>query len=214
MPKGYIISRVDILNPEAYARYIAAGTKAIADHGGKALARGGRFESLEGTARARNVILEFESYEAARTTISIPSNIRRRARCAKAPRIWRWFWSREVEPCPRATGSPTSTSPTPRPTSSMSRRMPPPSPNFGARFLVRAGRHTVVEGASRSRQVVIEFKDYETALACYRSEEYQRALALRANISEGVLVIAEGYDAAAGLRLIEGNLPWPICGWS
>ena len=66
MPKGYIISRVDILNPEAYARYIAAGTKAIADHGGKALARGGRFESLEGTARARNVILEFESYDAAR----------------------------------------------------------------------------------------------------------------------------------------------------
>ena len=66
---------------------------------------------------------------------------------------------------------------------------------YGARFLVRSGRYTVVEGASRSRQVVIEFKDYDTALACYRSEEYQRALALRANISEGVLVIAEGYDA-------------------
>ena len=66
MPKGYVISRVDVKDPEAYARYAAAATKAIADHGGKPLARGGRFEALEGKARARNVVLEFESYEAAR----------------------------------------------------------------------------------------------------------------------------------------------------
>ena len=66
MPKGYVISRVDITNPEAYARYAAAATKAIADHGGKPLARGGRSEALEGKARARNVVLEFESYDAAR----------------------------------------------------------------------------------------------------------------------------------------------------
>jgi uncharacterized protein (DUF1330 family) len=66
MPKGYVISRVDITDPEAYARYAAAATKAIADHGGRALARGGRCEALEGTARARNVVLEFESYDAAR----------------------------------------------------------------------------------------------------------------------------------------------------
>jgi uncharacterized protein (DUF1330 family) len=67
MPKGYVISRVDITNLDAYARYAAAATKAIADHGGKPLARGGRSEALEGTARARNVVLEFESYDAART---------------------------------------------------------------------------------------------------------------------------------------------------
>jgi uncharacterized protein (DUF1330 family) len=67
MPKGYVISRVDITDPDAYARYAAAATKAIADHGGKPLARGGRSEALEGTARARNVVLEFESYDAART---------------------------------------------------------------------------------------------------------------------------------------------------
>jgi uncharacterized protein (DUF1330 family) len=66
MPKGYVISRVDILNPEAYARYAAAAIKAITDHGGKVLARGGRSEALEGKARARNVVLEFESYDAAR----------------------------------------------------------------------------------------------------------------------------------------------------
>jgi uncharacterized protein (DUF1330 family) len=66
MPKGYVISRVDVTDPEAYARYAAAATKAIAAHGGKPLARGGRWEALEGKARARNVVLEFESYEAAR----------------------------------------------------------------------------------------------------------------------------------------------------
>jgi uncharacterized protein (DUF1330 family) len=66
MPKGYVISRVDVINPDAYARYAAAATKAIAEHGGKPLARGGRSEALEGAARTRNVVLEFESYDAAR----------------------------------------------------------------------------------------------------------------------------------------------------
>jgi uncharacterized protein (DUF1330 family) len=66
MPKGYVISRVDITDPEAYARYAAAATKAITEHGGKPLARGGRSEALEGAARARNVVLEFDSYDAAR----------------------------------------------------------------------------------------------------------------------------------------------------
>jgi uncharacterized protein (DUF1330 family) len=66
MPKGYIISRVDVVDPEAYARYAAAATKVIVEHGGRPLARGGRWEALEGPARARNVVLEFEDYETAR----------------------------------------------------------------------------------------------------------------------------------------------------
>ena len=66
MPKGYVISRVDIHDPAAYARYAEGATAAIRQHGGKPLARGGKFEALEGAARQRNVVLEFESYEAAR----------------------------------------------------------------------------------------------------------------------------------------------------
>ena len=66
MPRGYVISRVDMANPDACARYAAAATKAIADRGGKPLACGGRSEALEGKARARNVVLEFENYDAAR----------------------------------------------------------------------------------------------------------------------------------------------------
>jgi uncharacterized protein (DUF1330 family) len=65
MPKGYVVTRADVLEPEAYARYAAAATKAIADHGGKPLARGGRSEALEGKARGRNVVVEFESYDQA-----------------------------------------------------------------------------------------------------------------------------------------------------
>jgi len=66
MPKGYVIARVDVTNPDAYSHYAAAATKAIAAHRGRALARGGRFEALEGKARARNVVLEFDSFDAAR----------------------------------------------------------------------------------------------------------------------------------------------------
>jgi uncharacterized protein (DUF1330 family) len=52
-----------------------------------------------------------------------------------------------------------------------------------------------VEGNSRARNVVIEFKDYETALACYKSPEYAEALRHRAPpISQGDVIIIEGYD--------------------
>ena len=65
---------------------------------------------------------------------------------------------------------------------------------YGAKFLVRGGAHEVKEGTSRSRNVVLEFKDYETALACYNSPEYARLVALRSPHSQGDLVIIEGYD--------------------
>ena len=45
---------------------------------------------------------------------------------------------------------------------------------------MRGGRCEVVEGKRRARNVLREFPDYATALACYRSPEYQRAKPLRA----------------------------------
>jgi uncharacterized protein (DUF1330 family) len=65
---------------------------------------------------------------------------------------------------------------------------------YGARFLVRAGRGEIKAGALRARHVVIEFKDYETALACYASQEYQRAAVLRDAASLVDIVVVEGYD--------------------
>ena len=42
---------------------------------------------------------------------------------------------------------------------------------FGGRFVVRGGKFNAPEGTSRSRNVVIEFPDYDTAMACYNSPE-------------------------------------------
>jgi uncharacterized protein (DUF1330 family) len=69
-----------------------------------------------------------------------------------------------------------------------------PFHKYGARFVVRAGAFECVEGASRSRHVVMEFKDYDTALACYRSSEYQNAIALRRDASNVDLIVISGYD--------------------
>jgi uncharacterized protein (DUF1330 family) len=65
---------------------------------------------------------------------------------------------------------------------------------FGARFLVRGGAHETVEGISRARNVVIEFADYATALACYRSPEYAAAKALRVAASTADIIVIEGYE--------------------
>ena len=65
---------------------------------------------------------------------------------------------------------------------------------FGGRFLVRGGPFEAPEGTARARNVVIEFPDYAAALACYRSAEYQQALAHRLPHSQGEIVIIEGYD--------------------
>ena len=67
---------------------------------------------------------------------------------------------------------------------------------FGGRYVVRGGRLTAVEGDSRSRNVVIEFANYDTALACYRSPEYQQNIEVRRPHSIADLIIVEGYDGA------------------
>ncbi len=66
---------------------------------------------------------------------------------------------------------------------------------FGAKFLVRGGTAEPVEGRLRSRHIVIEFADYATALACYRSVEYQEARALRLPHASADIAIVEGHEA-------------------
>jgi len=65
---------------------------------------------------------------------------------------------------------------------------------FGGRYLIRAGTFECVEGSARPRNVVIEFPDYATALACYRSPEYQQNKKLRLPHSTADILIVEGYD--------------------
>jgi uncharacterized protein (DUF1330 family) len=65
---------------------------------------------------------------------------------------------------------------------------------FGGRYVVRGGQFTAAECESRTRNVVIEFPDYETALACYRSPEYQENIKVRQPHSIVDLIIVEGHD--------------------
>jgi uncharacterized protein (DUF1330 family) len=65
---------------------------------------------------------------------------------------------------------------------------------FGGRYVVRGGKFDGMEGSSRSRNVVIEFPDYATALACYRSPEYQGNIKVRQPHSTVDLIVIEGYD--------------------
>lgn len=65
MTKGYWIARVDVTDPEGYKAYVAANAEAFKKYGAHFLVRAGRFESLEGSSRSRNVVIEFPSYQAA-----------------------------------------------------------------------------------------------------------------------------------------------------
>ena len=67
---------------------------------------------------------------------------------------------------------------------------------FGGRFLVRGGRFECPEGTTRARNVVIEFPDYATALACYNSPEYQANLKIRQAHSIADIIIIEGAAGA------------------
>ena len=43
------------------------------------------------------------------------------------------------------------------------------------KFLVRGGQNRTTEGINSPRVVVVEFKDFNTAIECYDSNDYQEA---------------------------------------
>lgn len=63
---------------------------------------------------------------------------------------------------------------------------------FGGKFIVRTGRYEVVEGESRSRNLIIEFPSYESAIACWNSHEYQNTKTYRLGAAELDVVVIEG----------------------
>jgi uncharacterized protein (DUF1330 family) len=66
MPKAYLIARITVTNPDAYAEYAKGATAAMRQYGARPLVRGGAYEALEGEARPRNVVIEFDSMEHAK----------------------------------------------------------------------------------------------------------------------------------------------------
>lgn len=69
-----------------------------------------------------------------------------------------------------------------------------PFKQYGARFLVRGGQQELREGEARTRTVILEFESYAQAIACYESEAYQQAKALRDPVSRADMVIVEGVE--------------------
>ena len=46
---------------------------------------------------------------------------------------------------------------------------------FSGKFLVRGGKNRTNDGIESPRTIVVEFPDYNTAVGCYDSTEYQEA---------------------------------------
>ena len=217
MAKGYWIPHIDVSTPEGYKAYMAATPEAHRKYRGHVLVRGGTYEVVEGRGRSRNVLREFPDYATALACYRSPEY--QRARPLRLPHSTCDFIIVEgydgVQPSPL---------PSPPPLAGEGRVGVPaaadrkgywighvdvtdpvgyqayvaangvPFGKFGARFLVRGGKFECVEGESRARNVVIEFKDYATALACYRSGEYAKALKLRQGKAVADIIIIEGYD--------------------
>ena len=72
MPKGYVVARAKVSNATQWAAYAAKASEAIRKFGGTPLVRGGMMTVAEGEGRARNVVIEFESFEAALTAARDP----------------------------------------------------------------------------------------------------------------------------------------------
>ncbi|MCF1462268.1 MULTISPECIES: DUF1330 domain-containing protein [Rhizobium/Agrobacterium group] len=65
MAKGYWIARVDVRDAERYKDYVSTAKPAFERFGAVFLARGGKTDAVEGQSRARNVVIEFPSFQAA-----------------------------------------------------------------------------------------------------------------------------------------------------
>ena len=60
MSKAYWIVRVSVRNEQRYPEYLAAAGPAFQKFGAKFIVRGGKLETMEGSARERNVVVEFK----------------------------------------------------------------------------------------------------------------------------------------------------------
>jgi uncharacterized protein (DUF1330 family) len=206
MPKGYWIPHLDVSNMQGFQAYRDMADAGHKRFGSKLLARGGRREVPEGKMRARNVLREFNSYDEALAYYDGPDYSRahplrephsecdflivegfdgpqpERAASAPQPAALKGYWIVHIDvkdpegykPYQAAASEAFSV--------------------FGARYLVRGGRYKVTEGRACSRCVVVEFPSYDTALTCYRSPEYRKAIDLRAGKADFNMVIIEGFD--------------------
>lgn len=65
MPKGYVIAHAVVTDAEKWGQYVAKSKIACDKYGGVRIVSGGQSEIIEGNGTARNVVIEFPSYDAA-----------------------------------------------------------------------------------------------------------------------------------------------------
>ncbi len=200
-PKGYWVAAVDVTDDAGYVPYTHANGPVIAAHGGRFLVRGAPFTLMEGRARTRNVVVEFPSFAAALAAYRDPAYqaaIALRRPYSTADLI-------VLEGGPVLPSEPPAGSKPAYWIVRVSVRDPERYKAYaalaseamaavGATSLARGGRIEIVEGTARGRNVVTRYPDMEAALACYHSDTYQRALAIRQEVAEADLLIIPGYD--------------------
>lgn len=72
-PRAYVVAQIDVSNATQYGEYTKLTPDIIAKYGGRFVARGGRTATLEGPpAKARVVIIEFPSFDAAQQFYTSP----------------------------------------------------------------------------------------------------------------------------------------------
>jgi len=89
---AYVINQFEIFDMEKYKEYQKIGAPTIKEHGGRALAAGGRREDFEGEtfpggATPRTIILEFDTFEQAKAWYLCPryqEAVKVRNQCARA----------------------------------------------------------------------------------------------------------------------------------
>lgn len=205
MAKGYWISRIDVRDAERFKLYSTAAGPAVTAFGGRFLVRGGDFEAPEGSSRARNVVVEFPDYEAALACFRSPEyQIAYEHRLASAEDEHLIIEGYEgVQPAASVIDGPAAGPGTGYWVMRIDVSDPETFKQYIAAdaiaiekyqgwFIVRGGRSEAVQGMARSRNVVLAFKDYDTAVACYNSPEYQAALAFRKAAAEADVIIIAG----------------------
>ncbi|MGY8635414.1 DUF1330 domain-containing protein [Bradyrhizobium sp. 14AA] len=81
MKKGYIVGRIDVVDLDRYHAYLRLAAAAVKANGGVVLSGGRRAQELEGKSRGHNVIVEFQTFEAACAYFNSPEyELARRAR--------------------------------------------------------------------------------------------------------------------------------------
>ena len=72
MSKGYWIVSITITDDAPYKQYFAANGPVFDKWGGRFIVRGGAYETVQGEAGTRQVVIEFDSYQRAKDCYNSP----------------------------------------------------------------------------------------------------------------------------------------------